>query len=466
MLGRSDILIFVLPELIARAQVKGGRITSWQSQRRNPADDLVTAVEMALDLEDGTRGRTWIVTADVWSQPVTVDGAIARRVPRDRLSQFLCFEVEPLSGISARSGQAGVADLGGSKTEANYWVTEIDRTILDQIEGLVQSRGGRLGGMFHAAAPSVPLAPNLAQGTSWWRIELWPDFVGFISGQAGKGVSRQIVPRSAAGDEWQSQVKSWFEQQSGSSTGEFWSLSGESPLLPGFARPELMLSAQEPAQTRQWADAWAAAIARSPGVPTIVPARKPLTQQSKRMLTAGLAAATLLGCVGHYQLSKWLNARATATMQEQIATFAGPTAQAKAARDEIAKATKDADDLSKKHAALIGEMDRFRAASSHQKQRMLRLLETLSVACSPNVVIHSIEGDRNQMRLFGRCINGLEANDVAQSLAYELSKIGLLVSTPDKEAQQWFRDGKPHEFELTISDSLSASSANPFPVQP
>lgn len=465
MLGRSDTLVVVLGDLIARAAIKGGRITSWQTQRRNPADDLVTSVELALDLEDGARGRTWIVAADLWSQPVAVDAAVARRVPRDRLAQFLCFEVEPLSGISASSGQAGVVELGGTDTESNYWVTEIDRTLLDQIESLVQSRRGRLAGLFHAAGPAAAVEAKLAKGASWWRIEVWPDLVACLAGQGGKVASRQVLPRSGAGDEWQSQVKPWLDQQAGGAHGEWWSMLPEAAPTSTLARPALVLNAQDPAQVRQWAEAWAAALSRAPGVPTIVPARKPMTQQTKRALTAGLAAATLLGCVGHYQLARWLNARATTSMQAQTAVFAGPTAQAKSAMEEIAKLTKSGDELVNKHKLLAAEMVRYREAASDQKQRMLRLLETLSKACGPNVLIHKIESERNQMRLSGRCINGLEANDMAQSLARELSKIGLLVSTPDKEAQQWFRDGKPHEFELVITDSLSASSSNSVPFQ-
>lgn len=452
MFGGSDNLIVITPDAVAAAIVRGGRVQTWHSQPRDPNADLVMAVEASLDLLASRLGRTWIVAADLWSQPVGVQTSVARRVPADRLAQFLCFEVEPLSGIAARSGQAGVVALAGTDSESMYWVTEIDRTLFEQIESLVQSRGGRLAGLLHPAGAPAPVQPGVAVGTAWWRIESWQEMIVCIAGLAGKETSRRVFPRSGLDSDWQVQAQGWLDQLPAAQHGEVLDFSGlPLPSLRSSTRP-LELSLVDPTLWKSWIDACAATLARRNDVPTILPGRRPMSSQTKRLLVGGAAAAAVLGCFAHLQTMSVVNRMVGGQVQGQIAALTGPTAQAKAAEQEITKLTDDVKSLTGKHEALAAEILRFRAAAQSQQERMPRLLQTLSDVCGPEVLIHEIESERDQMRLVGRCVDGRQANAVAHSLARELAELGLTVSTPNKTAQNWFRDGTPHEFELTITD--------------
>lgn len=451
MFAAPDLLILITSRMAACATVRAGQVQAFAELPRDAAADLVTAVESALDLGDPAARRIWIATSEAWSQPITIQADVARRVPPDQLPHFACFEVEPFSGISPSQALAGVSPLPRSGPDPAYWVTEVELNTLEQIDGIIRARGKRLAGLVHLAGANRWLGATGPAG-AWNRLELWPDVAVCLAQRGHRDCRRQLFARGGA-QEWVAQAEAWFAQQGPAPAQELWNVAGEFEVPAGFSPPEWPSRSPEFDGLQDWAAAWGAALAERPDVPVLNPPAPPMTARAKRFITAGLAAAALLVCVAHYQITSWMNNSAANALNQPIAELTGPTQLATALRKANSEQTKALAELTEKEQALATELARFRHAAASQRQRIPELLAALSDACEPAVLVHKVENQGGELRVFGRCLDTRQANRVVQSLAGRLSPLGLTVSPPDKNATYRLQDGGPHEFEFVISDN-------------
>jgi hypothetical protein len=239
---------------------------------------------------------------------------------------------------------------------------------------------------------------------------------------------------------------------------ELWNAAGEFDLPQQFSPPEWPARSPEFDGLRDWASAWGAALAERPDVPVLTPPAPPMSARTKRFITSGAAAAALLVCVAHYQITAWMNSSATAALNAPIAQLTGPTQLANVLRKSNGDQAKSLATITEKNQALTVELATFSKAASSQRQRMPELLAALSDACEPSVLVHKIENKGGEMKVFGRCLDTRQANRVVESLARRLAPLGLSISPPDKTATYKLRDGGPHEFEFIITDGLNPTT--------
>ncbi len=451
MFRSHDQLIVVTSHAVAAATLRGGKTPTTVSEQSRPADaDLVMAVEMALDLAETSTGKVWLALADLWSQPITIQAEVARRIPADQLPQFACFEIEPFSGISPSQGIAGVMPLPKTESDPGFWVTEIDRSTLDQIDGIIRSRGGKIAGVLHPAGLPVPIRP-LTSKQNWNRLELWPEMAVCLAGR-GKETRTQVLHRGAA-NEWVAGARVWFDAQGPADHRELWNTTGEPYDFSASVEEHWVeFSPEQKDHLRAWIEGWGRALGSKLTLPVLKTPPRPMTARDKKFATGLLAAAALLLATGHYQGMGYWNRHSGAALDGPMGALTGPTNIAKGLRKKIGEQQKELATLTTKDTELTTEIEKFRKVAAAQKRRIPELLEALSEACGPTVLVRSIVIESGRMKVHGRCIDTRQANQVVQVLARRLSELGLAISPPDKEALYRLGDGGPHNFEFFIDD--------------
>lgn len=454
MAASANIIVLLTARSIALAQWQNGRVSGLREVSRGTGD-LIQAVETALDALTERPAKVWLFAEELWSQPVTISADIARRVPPAQLAQYVCFEIEPLSGISPRQGMAGVAPLAvPAGSDPVYWVTETDRTLFEQIEGMIVSRGGRLAGLLHpAGAPGSLLEPT---STSWRRLEVWSDMVVCLAGQ-GRSVERQLIPRSLAPEEWFAEASRWLGERPRGQTDEVLLVADDVAtrrVVAGMQCP--VITASE--ASAQWLAAWATGVPKLTGLPQLLPSRKGLPQSTKRLLAVAATVLVAVGCIAGYQVLGGINQAAINTMRQETEALQGPTAMAQQTRTTIAKLGTELTTVINNEKELGNSLAKFKTSTQLQRQRIPTLLTALSKACGDDVLLKSIESDGREMKIVGRCLDARRANDVARVLAVELGPLGLDISLPDKNATLRLNDGAPHDFEFIIAETNQNSN--------
>ncbi|WP_254508038.1 hypothetical protein [Anatilimnocola floriformis] len=460
MFGSSENLVIVTGSHVAIATTRGRAVRSFASQQREPNADVVMAVEAALSLAPSRLGKIWLLVTDVWSQPITIAADVARRIPAGRLAQFVCFEVEPLSGIAPPQGAAGVVSLPTTGRDPSFWVTEIDRTLLEQLSSLIESRGGKLAGLLHpAGAPQPILQPTQGQ-RQWQRIELWPDAVVCLAGTIGRAASRRVFSLNEL--DWERDAGTWFGVQlAAHSRGDAASEPSLEVLTAGFGQlPTIaqgpratVVSLDDAAQLQAWAGAWAGQLTVKDVVPIVTLPKPPMSARSKTFATAGLAAALLAICVSHYQFASQSNRQTVSKAQTETDLLTERQTRMQETVKEVNELRADQAKLQASQAKLVEEVALFKAATADQKKRIPELLKTLAEACSEQVLVHKIESDGRNIRVRGRCVAGQQADQLAEAIARKFAPYGLAVSLPDKQALKAQSDGGPHEFTFIISEA-------------
>lgn len=462
MASSTDTLILLTARSVAVAQVQRGRVVNVREQMRD-SNDLVQTVESALDLLSDRPKRTWILAADVWSQPVSIQADIARRVPAAQLAQFVCFEVEPLSGISPRQGMAGVTPLQQPVNgDPTYWVSEVDRTIFEQVESLVVSRGGTFGGLLHPAG-----APSAIQGTTatrWRRVEVWPDTIVCLASQ-GKGIARHLIARDLMSDDWAVEARKWFDSHPSSEHDELLVVATDT----AARRSNTLFPWREvtiPESNSFWLAAWAPAFPKAVGLPRISIVRKGLPEQTKRLMSLAATVLILVGCISAYQAVGAFNQRLLAAMREETESLKGPAKQVEEIRKEVTTLETQIRTTEASEVELVNAIQAYKNETLNQKRRIPEMLDVLAEACGNDVLLQGIESEGKEIKIVGRCLDARRANDVARELAIRLNPLGLYVELPDKSATYRLRDGAPHDFEFIIKDESERPKMNDLPPLP
>lgn len=458
MFRSTDAVLFASPARIGLALVDRGRVLSFAQSPRDPGSDLVTAVEAALDLGEGYR-RLWVVAGDLWSQAVMVPAEVARRVPAAELPQFVCYEIEPLSGIPPSQGAAGVATLDRTPTDFSYWVVELDRNLFEQIEGLVRSRGAKFQGILHAAAAPASLgtpAPATATGASHWRrVEIWPETVYCLASSAA-GCRWSLFPRTAGGEDWRDRVQSWLAADGSEGFSETVDAardfdSAEFAAELGFPTS---IWGDDADLSAAWVAGWARALASGRcAAPLVAPPPRPMSLKTKRLFSAGAAAAVLLSCVGFYLYQGSSNKTALDDVRRRTAQALAPSRAAAEIRKAMAELEKQRADYAARDAKLEAAIQSVAKASDVHERRTAVLLATLAESCGGDVLLTHIDGDASRLIIAGRTLDPRRAMEVAEALAVKLAPLKMFVDLPAEAASRTRTEGGWYEFAFAISDA-------------
>lgn len=450
MSARRDLILLFHRDQAVAAVVRRGRVVEITTHTSEAGADLPDAVEWLLGMIYTRPGSVWVLSSDVWSQAVRVPEVIARRVPKAQLGQFLGFEVEPLSGIRASEAQTGVAELGPLESDRQYWVTQTESATFDRIADAVALHGGRLMGVAHPAGAQRRLGSPGDVRSSWSRLEVWPDLTLGIRHSAA-GTVRQLLPAGSLGLS-SPEVLDWLER--GQSAGQLELLTGadvDSLSLAGIDAAR-QFDLKYDTDLEPVLQVWAAELANRPALPIVRPVKTPMSPRTLKWIGAGLAAATLAICFGHYQFLSITNASEAQELNEKISLINSRQKTSQALTKSINKLKEDVAKFAQQRDDLDHELTRYRQQLSGQQQRMPELLRALARHSDSGLLIREIESDGDRIRITGRCLDMDQANQLASRMARDLAGLNLVVELPSKIGQLLLGSGGPHDFEMIIRD--------------
>lgn len=448
MISQPQVLLYFSGELAAAAVARGGKLGEVIVRRRDGGADLADSVDELLTLLRQRAPRAWVISAEVWSQPVTVPLSVADRVPRQHLAQFLGFEVEPLSGIPAAEALTAVQSVSVEGTDRQFWVSQVENGQFERVAETVAQLGGRLMGMLHPAGVPRPL--SAASATTWKRIEVWNDLVVGIGGAGKAEVERQFFSGEGVVAA-QQKAAEWLQDAAPSVVEVLAPAELQLPHVDGRMK-SARLRTNDEADIQTLMQAWASVLPRKAQAPVLVALRQPMPQRTRRFVAAGLVALALIACLGHRNMMRSLNEARAEIVQQEIDTLSLPTQRAKTLQSDISDLEGKRRGTQSQVDKLDQEMERYRERMTALKQRVPHLLRTLSASSDPALLVRSIGNDGNSMRIEGTCLHPQQANMLAESLARELTPLGFAVSLPSIEGQYQLNDGGPHNFTLEISD--------------
>ena len=118
-----------------------------------------------------------MLSTDFWTQTLALPAQTTAGVKNDELGRALGFEAEPFSGLSALETIVGYVPQPGHGAERFFWLTQVPRTLLEQVEYVVERAGGRLAGLGHpGGVPHVLCRPAEPPETAVGRKSWSPGF--------------------------------------------------------------------------------------------------------------------------------------------------------------------------------------------------------------------------------------------------------------------------------------------------
>ena len=177
-----------------------------------------------------------------------------------------------------------------------------------------------------------------------------------------------------------------------------------------------------------------------------------MSPKTLKWISAGLAAAVLAVCFGHYQYLSIANGSEARRLDQQIGLINSRQKTSQQLTKSINKLKEDIAQFSKQRDDLDHELTRYRQQLSGQQQRMPELLRALARYADPGVLIRGIESDGDRIRITGRCLDMDQANRLASQMARDLAPLNLVVELPSKEGQLLLGSGGPHDFEVIVRD--------------
>lgn len=453
MLGTPTTLLVVTRDRVIRAEFKSASATAPSSlvvRDRPETDDPVVAVVAAMGHDRRAPGRTFVLSADLWTRTLTMPTANAAAMSTEELQQALAFEAEPLSGQSpAETTTACVAldDASGTRT---LWVTQTPSHTLTEIDEVVRGARGKLLGVLHPAGVPYSIRDSDA-AQPWSRVEFWPDVAVRLAGGDGRATTGRIdearvANRSAVVEDW--------SKKTASAEPEVW--------WPEFrASPEpTWLSAADEGTLARWLTAWNRALAaRHSAFPLLRPAKRPLSGKQRQSIATSLAAVALLACFGH---GYWVGREIESTKAEQ-ARLEAPGKELASLRKQVADNEKKLKDAEGALTVRTAEVEGTERTLDAHRRRLGLLLERLARNSSPHWVLRSIEGDAAEIVLHGATMHPEHVITMAASMAESLAELGWTVDPPEQQAKNVRPDGGPWQFTLRLRD---ASLPNATPAEP
>ncbi len=449
---KSSTLLLLTAERIVRADFSGGRLTALRQQPRPDADDLAMLVDSALRLGGRCRRTVWILTTDVWVQAVPLEAGATRAASAQELSQALAFEAESLSGIGAFESVLAHRSLESDGFHRHFWVVQMPVWQLDQVGEAISEHGGRLGGIAHPAG--LPRAVgSQSPGSSWQRIELWPDCVAAVRSTAGKTPEVQLVNSSPAQEGWKTTLQMWLESNPIADQRALM-ISRPGDELRGMGDETEIIDLNDEASLKGWLTAWNESLGfREPAVPLLQPAAEPLSVQSRVVMAAAFAALVAAGCWAIETASRAkLESAGEETRQleqraEEFAAFDGEI------RSRNERLTKRSDENRKLAAAL----DTYEAVAEAQKRRLAVLLAGVADLRPEHLVIRRIEQNAGTVTISGAHLDPNSVHDFAARLNRRVRPLGWTVEPTPQEASKKTTTGKPWTFTMRLSNSAMTS---------
>jgi len=445
-MGKHNVLLWFTAEMAA-AYIARGRKSDLVTRPRDPGADLAEEVDSLLAALPLRPGKVWVLTSDVWTGMANVAADVVRRVEPRQLPQMVGFEVEPLSGISSSQARTAVQELGQAGSERQFWVTQAEVAQFERIAESVGFNGGKLQGLLHPAG--VPAAVDPAGGGGpWRRLEIWSDAVLLVSGE-GKGVEHRFLDEGAS----LAFDSARLEQLAAESGGTLTVLQDpDSVAAPEVSDRIRFASLEDEAYLKALLAAWSRSLAGKAKAPLIAPQRAPMSSATRGLLTAGLAAAAVLGCFGHLLGTDYINRQRVAALDKQSAELKAPLDAMTASKKQLSELDKSLKDVSAKQESLAAAITNYQQTMRGQRDRMPAMLRSLAHSCGSELLIRQIECDGSEVRIHGRCLDPRQAKSLAACLARDLGPMGLIVELPTTEALNLTADGGPHEFELLLRD--------------
>jgi hypothetical protein len=436
----AETILLITNELIARADFSGGakpRLIELRQQRRPSDSDLGKLLTEAAKLGSGIGRRVWVLCEDLWTQLLIVPSAAVNGLEDEHVLRALAFEAEGLSGTPAGEAALAARQIQADPSQSTFWLSSIERPVLDQFQRRVREMGGKLAGLCHPAGMPAPI---LQQPGTWRRVESWSQSTVCIALESGKPRVAVFGPSSDQQDE------SWLRSGKADHTELLFSSGGG---------PDDGLALSDPKVLEAWITAWAAQlVSPSIAVPCIVPDVTPVSMQV--LLTWGILAeaAVLALCVAHWS---W-TARATDDALQQAAALRTPA-------EQIATVDKAIGSKRTEFEKLKTEVDQFEFVRksalqefSIQKNRVLQILSSLAESKVADVMIEKIEPDgASGTSVHGLCMSPTQADELAIQLMKPLERVGLEVIPVSKQGQYLLTDGGPWNFTLSIKPKANGA---------
>jgi hypothetical protein len=285
-------------------------------------------------------------------------------------------------------------------------------------------------------------------------LEIWPEAVLAIDRAAGAAPHYQFL----ADNEIPAFVDAWRASSAASSQSPALELlTATHRTIEGVDRFAAPIDLDRDDDLRRFAQAWAAAIERSPEAPAIVPLRKPLPQRTRRMLAVGAAALTVLACIGHYRYTAWANGENAVQLKSEVAELSRPAEEAKRINASISKLQKQLADRESQRQTLARDLAAYERRVDECRKRIPQLLESLARSSGAETLVTGIENSGSELTISGRCLDAHQATVLAEALAAELTPLGMDVTLARRDRLEGAAvvqaNGGPFEFELVVRDA-------------
>jgi FtsZ-binding cell division protein ZapB len=469
-------LLVTTPSMLACVRIRGTQVVQATTAPRSFEHDAVAAVEAAGRLAGKKLGPVWILSTDLWCQPMSVPAEVGVRIPAPQLPRFLSFEAEPLSGLSPQEAQSAAVSLEHISEQSNYWYLQTPTSQFDAWEGRIAALGGKLQGVAHPAGLPGPVSNEHGRVTSWQRLEVWPEMAVCLHAEPNRAPRVHLIPTTVGSNEWRAQADRWFESQGRAIHREILALDRYSlpqpdaaapigPAFDAFDKPPaetngwdaaVTLSLDDDAARGDWLAQWAAALGRyrerGATFPMLRPVAKPMDARTRRTVTLGLGALTLLACMGHSHWTETTNTSEAARLKQEIAQLQAPAKEMQQVKKSIQETQQQRDALASRNQSVARQLTASQRIIEAYRGRMAGLLESLATHGGGQIVVHAITQENDGLTITGRCLEQRQASQLAKAIAREMAPLGLHVTLPSITATYALPSGGPFEFVLEIGN--------------
>jgi hypothetical protein len=441
-------ILLITRDRVARADFdRRGTLLGVQEQPSPGVEDFASLVETALGLARARPGRVWVLASELWVQTLTLPEETVAGLNAEDLGRAVAFEAEALSGISAPDSAVGCVAQGQMQGHRPVWLVQVSRATVEQVEYAVQQAGGRLAGLGHPGGLPRPLLDDASRVAAWQRVELWPGAIVVVRGGADVASIITVVNSDPKPGRWADDLARWLPEQTPVAHQE--TLHATAALGRDELAPLGSVSLDDRQGLEAFLTAWAAELAvKTPRVPLVFPARKPMSANTRWAVATVLAFVALGVCSGHYLWTQ----RVMAQRQAETARLNGPIQQSQAAQKDVAALAKQQKTLADACQKLEADLAHCRTVLTSQQNRLCVLLTALAQPELQDYIVQRIDSTADELVLHGICRKPHVSNDLAAALAPKVEPLGWRVDVPTKHATEAMQDYGPWQFELRIRD--------------
>lgn len=440
--GRTRFTVLVvLRGQLARAEFERGSPPKLARFDRgpNPAHASLAELVERMSLPGGdVRGPVWIVTDELFSRTLELEAGLVHGLDDEALAGALAYEAQLLSGLAASDAALGWRATGASRDPRTFWISQLARAELEQLTHELAERGAKLLGVVPAAGlPRRLTAPEADDGTTWRRVETWPELAVDVESSADGPVNVRVRPVANA--------RARRETPSGLPVVESLSAGG---LTAAPAPRELDLDKDE-AALAEWISAWALVLAGGDApAPVITPAERPVAPRTLVLAATCLALVAAGACWLHH-------AGEQSTLRELRAaalTTAQPAERVSSAQRE--RSTLDAQIAELERALQAAEASRSACAwSADAAARWMELLAELRPA---GVRVEELDLGWRGSVARGLSADAAAVDALASALTKALAAQGCLSSANSKHWRARADGGGAYEFQIGIGGANAA----------